>query len=244
MGAWCGIDTLCQPSSSSSSSSSSSPSSSSSSSAAASAAAAVEAPIHQNPPLFRISQGDSPPQRKRGAHILDVGTGTGLLALMLAQRTEHLSTSVVIHGIDIDRDSAEEARRNFVDSPWNDRLHAHHCSLQDIAAESKSDPNIPSRSTSHPFSFSSAPTISPASLSHLSFDIVVCNPPYFTLSTPSAHVRRARARHDSTLTLRQLLRGSLQITHSNSRLNLVLPASRSVVSLCSRSLLSLVLDME
>ena len=55
-------------------------------------------------------------------HILDVGTGTGVIALMLAQRTAGQSTgersSVTIIGIDIDGASAEEAAANFKDSPW------------------------------------------------------------------------------------------------------------------------------
>lgn len=54
------------------------------------------------------------------SHILDVGTGTGVIALMLAQRTE---TSVIV-GIDIDDPSVEEARYNFKASPWGGRMSA------------------------------------------------------------------------------------------------------------------------
>lgn len=56
------------------------------------------------------------------AHILDVGTGSGVIALMLAQRT----TDSVIVGIDIDAPSVEDASDNFKKSPWASRMAAFH----------------------------------------------------------------------------------------------------------------------
>lgn len=53
-------------------------------------------------------------------NILDVGTGTGVIALMLAQR----SSSALITAVDIDEPSVEEAAGNFADSPWSGRLKA------------------------------------------------------------------------------------------------------------------------
>lgn len=53
--------------------------------------------------------------------ILDVGTGTGLVALMLAQRTEARVTA-----IEINEDACADALNNFRQSPWNDRLELHH----------------------------------------------------------------------------------------------------------------------
>lgn len=52
--------------------------------------------------------------------ILDVGTGTGLIALMLAQR----APQATVLGIDVDSEAAMQASQNFADSPWNDRLSA------------------------------------------------------------------------------------------------------------------------
>ena len=54
--------------------------------------------------------------------ILDVGTGTGVIALMLAQRS--VSTGSRISAIDIDPISVEEAASNFSNSPWRERLEA------------------------------------------------------------------------------------------------------------------------
>lgn len=60
--------------------------------------------------------------------VLDVGTGTGTVALMIAQRLSGRADRIC--GIDIDGDSAEEAARNFADSPWSDVMESVHLPLQ------------------------------------------------------------------------------------------------------------------
>ncbi len=60
--------------------------------------------------------------------VLDVGTGCGVIALMVAQR----NTVACIDGIDIDAASIEEAALNFARSPWSDRLTAHLMDFNDM----------------------------------------------------------------------------------------------------------------
>ncbi|MBL6662518.1 MAG: methyltransferase [Flavobacteriales bacterium] len=67
--------------------------------------------------------------------ILDIGTGTGLVAIMLAQRF----TRSQIHAIEIDQASAEEALFNAQSSPWSERLNISHCALQNYNPSIKYD---------------------------------------------------------------------------------------------------------
>lgn len=60
--------------------------------------------------------------------ILDIGTGTGLLALMMAQKT-----NAQIDAIEIDADASDEARYNFFTSPWSDRLKLIQSSIQNYS---------------------------------------------------------------------------------------------------------------
>jgi len=63
--------------------------------------------------------------------ILDIGTGTGIIALILAQR----SGATQIDSLEIDEDAYEQATDNFENSSWNDRLFCFHAALDEFIEE-------------------------------------------------------------------------------------------------------------
>lgn len=67
---------------------------------------------------------------KRSKSILDIGTGSGIIALMMAQKSD-----AKIEAIDIDFDSIQEANTNFNNSPWSDNLYARHIPFLDFVKQ-------------------------------------------------------------------------------------------------------------
>lgn len=67
---------------------------------------------------------------KEVGRVLDIGSGTGVIALMVAQRTSNAQ----IDAVEPDSGSCEDALRNFAESPWADRLHLHGVTLQEYVS--------------------------------------------------------------------------------------------------------------
>ena len=129
-------------------------------------------------------------------NLLDIGTGTGTIALMAAQRLEGQS-SLNIHAVDIDEASATEAGENFRNSPWADNLTVHHASLDEFASEDAGR----------------------------KYDMIFSNPPYFEDSLNAPEERRNNARHTSTgLSYREIIEFAAERLTEDGRLALVLPA--------------------
>lgn len=132
-----------------------------------------------------------------GERILDIGTGTGVLALMMAQRCPEAR----ITAVEIDGDAVIDARRNFQESPFADRITLLHTSFQQYLED---------------FAGTSAQE-APA------FDSVVCNPPYFDRSLESPDAGRARARHSSSLPFSVLARGAYRVLQPDGFFSLCFP---------------------
>lgn len=135
--------------------------------------------------------------------ILDIGTGTGTIALMAAQRLEDAAlpqaADFMIDAIDIDEVSAEEAALNFSNSPWSKALSAHHASLEGFASSLEEAAE---------------------------FDIIVSNPPYFESSLPAPEERRCAARHTAGLSYRDILDFASERLSESGKVSLVLPSEQ------------------
>ena len=154
-------------------------------------------------PLPEESTGEAVLQRS-ALHILDIGTGCGLIALMLAQRLSCLytlhHTPYTIDAIDIDANAVEQAQYNFEQSPWSAHLHAHHSILQEWELKVES-----------------------LELKDKGYHLIVSNPPYFQQSLKNPNAQRATARHTDTLDYSELIAHSVRLLNSNGTLALVLP---------------------
>ncbi|MGL5302264.1 MAG: tRNA1(Val) (adenine(37)-N6)-methyltransferase [Aeromonas sp.] len=65
--------------------------------------------------------------------VLDIGCGSGLITLMLAQRS---SSMCQIDGVELDKDAVLQARENVAASPWGSRVAIIECAIQDYQAAS------------------------------------------------------------------------------------------------------------
>jgi len=68
------------------------------------------------------------------SNAVDIGTGTGLLSLMLSQEND-----VDIDAIEINENAATQAIQNIAASPWNNKVHIYNQSLQEFAPQKKYD---------------------------------------------------------------------------------------------------------
>lgn len=145
--------------------------------------------------------------------MLDIGTGTGTIALMAAQRAfggELPGQAGRIDAIDIDEPSATEAAMNFANSPWSESLHAHNLSLDAFAAMDKKD-GLPAVQR---------------------YDLIFSNPPYFEDSLTAPDERKSTARHTSDgLSYRDIFEFAKERLTDSGRVSLVLPADQEA-ALC------------
>ncbi|MFZ2339937.1 MAG: methyltransferase [Bacteroidales bacterium] len=125
--------------------------------------------------------------------ILDIGTGSGLLALMAAQRS-----GARIVAIEPDRNSFMQAGVNFSASPWHERITLLNTSIQDYR---------------------------PAGT--MLFDAIITNPPYFVGSLLNPSERKARARHNISMTSTDILEAAARLLSPAGILHLVLPVKEA-----------------
>jgi tRNA1Val (adenine37-N6)-methyltransferase len=122
--------------------------------------------------------------------IIDIGTGTGLLCLMLAQVTE--SSQASITAIEIESQAAEEASSNFKLSKWSDRLVMVNDSIQNFTASISKDDLVSNE-------------LNKNNNNKQLFDIVISNPPFYEGDLKSPDANKNKAAHSTELPWTSLL---------------------------------------
>ena len=149
------------------------------------------------------------------AELLDIGTGTGVISLIIAQRLAAMTRTTEadwhISAIDIDGPSILDAGDNFTASPWPGHLQAIHSSLQEFSDLQR----VPSGHQK---------------FSGKEFDLIFSNPPFYDDSLRNPDPREANARHSASLSYRDILAFAAERLRKPSdnftggSLSLILPA--------------------
>ena len=136
-----------------------------------------------------------------GSSVLDVGTGTGIIALMMAQRCPQARVTA----LDIDEGAARQALQNVAQSSFADRIEVLQKSVQEFdGANETNRANGTNRSNG-------------------TYDAIVSNPPFFIDSLNAPDRQRNIARHAETLTYGQLMQAAWRLLADEGELSVVVP---------------------
>lgn len=130
--------------------------------------------------------------------ILDVGSGTGVIALMLAQR----SNATNIDAVEIDENAYEQSVENFEQSDWADRLFCYHASFEDFVEEMSED--------------------------NEQYDCIISNPPFYKDDYETENEARNKARFTSSLSFEALISGVSELLLPTGIFTTIIPYKEEV----------------
>lgn len=130
-------------------------------------------------------------QTKNDLQCLDIGTGTGLLSLMTAQKNNNIR----IDAVEIDRPAAEQAADNIAASPWANRIQVFNEDILHFV------PDKP-------------------------YDYIFSNPPFFENDLKTVVDAKNKARHDTSMSLLNLLAVAGNLLTPAGSFAVLLPYSR------------------
>ncbi|MDR2027334.1 MAG: tRNA (adenine(22)-N(1))-methyltransferase TrmK [Prevotellaceae bacterium] len=126
-------------------------------------------------------------------NVLDIGSGTGLLALMMAQKIP----AARIIACEIDGNACRQASGNISAAGWSERITVVNADIKTYTQNSGS------------------------------FDLIICNPPYFEKSLKSQDSKRNFARHSDSLSLSDLTDCVDRLLSNDGRFALIVPADKA-----------------
>jgi tRNA1Val (adenine37-N6)-methyltransferase len=130
--------------------------------------------------------------------ILDIGAGTGVISLMIAQRSD----AMTIDAVELDENAYEQTVENFEQSDWVDRLYCYNADFQEFANEIEEEEEM--------------------------YDLIVSNPPFYTDEFESDNASRNKARFTSSLSFEELIIGVSKILSEEGFFSVVIPFKEEV----------------
>lgn len=125
--------------------------------------------------------------------ILDIGSGTGVIALMIAQRSD----AMTIDAVEVDENAYEQTVNNFEKSDWGDRLYCYNATFQEFATEIAEEEET--------------------------YDLIVSNPPFYTDEFETENEARNKARFTSSLSFQELVNGVSKILSKEGKFSIIIP---------------------
>ncbi|MDG2194935.1 MAG: methyltransferase [Polaribacter sp.] len=125
--------------------------------------------------------------------MLDVGSGTGVVSLMLAQRSD----AMTIDAVEINDAAHEQSVENFELSTWSDRLFCYHASFEDFTQEMEE--------------------------AEEKYDLIVSNPPFYSDDFESQDTARNNARFTSSLSFKELVSGVSKLLADQGTFSVIIP---------------------
>jgi tRNA1Val (adenine37-N6)-methyltransferase len=123
-------------------------------------------------------------------NILDIGSGTGLLSLMLAQKLP-----AKIDTVEIDTSAFEQAKENIIQSLYREKIEIFNADIIQFSAGKK-------------------------------YDYIISNPPFFEADLKSGNEKKNVAKHNTTLTLQELLSNADRLLNTTGIFAVLLPYHR------------------
>ncbi len=130
--------------------------------------------------------------------ILDIGAGTGLISLMLAQRCD----AMTIDAVEVDAQAHEQCVENFELSDWGDRLFCYNASFSEFVDEMEEEGE--------------------------QYDVIISNPPFYTDAFETDDKARNQARFTSSLSFKQLISGAAKLLSESGAFSVVVPFKEEV----------------
>jgi len=141
------------------------------------------------------------------SNLLDIGTGTGLLSLMVAQANNHAH----ITAVEIEPEAAKEAIKNIEASPWKNNINVENTSIQafgnilsEINSSEKFENNV-----------------------ELKYDCIISNPPFFEGDLQSPDTHKNLASHSTALSWNELIQNVDRFLKKGGYFYVLIPALRA-----------------